>query len=120
MPVDHGDAPESLTVERVEEIADHGDVRAGPKRRAARERGEVRRDAEGQHGKDRHPERLGSFHRHPLREDRVGPDGEIAVLLGGSDRHHDAIVAHEVLLEHLPVAVVNPHTHLPGPPDIGR
>src|SRR5437867_945256 len=111
--VDHRDASEALAEERVKQIADHGDVGRGSERRTAGERREVRCHAERQRGQYRHTERLRRLDRHALREDRVGPYGEIAVLFGGSDRQHDPVVALEVLLEHLPVAVMDSHAHLP-------
>src|SRR2546428_1195920 len=111
--VDHRDALEALTEERVEQIADHGDVRGGSERWTAGERREVRSDAERQRGQHRHTERLRRLDRHALGEDRVGPYGEIAVLFGGPDRQHDPVIALEVLLKHLPVAVMDFHARLP-------
>src|SRR5438552_5780053 len=107
--VDDGDAAEALPVQRVEQVAQDRDVRARAQRRAAGERSEVRGHAERQRWEDRHPEWLGRLDRDALGQDRVGADRQIAVLLRRSDGHHDPVVVREIFLEHLPVAVVDPH-----------
>src|SRR5438552_384347 len=107
--VDDGDAAEALPVQRVQEVAQDRDVRARAQRRAAGERSEVRGHAERQRWEDRHPEWLGRLDRDALGQDRVGADRQIAVLLRRSDGHHDPVVVREIFLEHLPVAVVDPH-----------
>src|SRR5438105_3784655 len=62
------------------------DVRACAERRASGERGEVRSDAERQRRQYRDAEWFGRFDSDALGEDRVRPNGEVAVLFGGSDR----------------------------------
>src|SRR2546425_4288352 len=111
--VDQRDAAEALPEQRIEKITDDRDIGAHAQARTAGECGEVRRHAVGKCREDRNAERLGRFHRDALGEDRIGPDREVAVLFGGSDRQHDAVVMLEVVLEHLPVAVVDPHERLP-------
>src|SRR5438105_3784657 len=91
------------------------DVRACAERRASGERGEVRSDAERQRRQYRDAEWFGRFDSDALGEDRVRPNGEVAVLFGGSDRQHDPVIVREVCLQHLPVAVMDPHERLPRP-----
>src|SRR5438477_2556742 len=112
--VHHRDAPKALAKERIEKVADDGDVRARAERRAAGERREVRSHAERQRRQYRDAKWFGRFDRNALGEDRVGPDGKVTVLFCGSDRQHDPIVTREVCLEHLPVAVMDPH-EMPPP-----
>src|SRR5207245_10236353 len=70
--------------------------------------------------KDRCSEVCGGYQSHALRKNRVGPHRKVAMLFGGSDRQHDPVVVTEVLLEHLPVAVMDPHPRLPRPPARSR
>jgi len=70
---------------------------------------EVRSHSERQRRQYRDAEWFGRFDRDALGEDRVRPDGKVTVLFCGSDRQDDPIVTREVCLEHLPVAVMDPH-----------
>src|SRR5438477_1636322 len=113
--VHHRNAPKALAEERIEKVADDGDVRAGAQRWTSGKRREVRRHAERQSRQYRDAERFGRFDRDALGEDRVGPDRQVTVLFRGSDRQDDPIVVLQVFLEHLPVAVMDSHERLPRP-----
>ena len=78
-------------------------------RRAARVRGEVRRDPVRQRWQDGHAERLRRLDRHPLGEDLVDRERQVGVLLDRAERKHDPVVLPRVLLELHPVAVLDPH-----------
>ena len=109
MPVHEQEAPEALTVERFEQIPKHCDEGLHPERWAPGEGSEGRRQPVGQHRQDRNPKRLGGIDRRPLREDVVGLEREVGVLLGRPDGQHDPVVAREVLLDLHPVELADPH-----------
>ncbi len=90
--VDEQEAPEALGLERAEHLPEHGAVRLGRERRAAGVGGEVRRDPVRQRRQHRHAERLRRLDRHPLGEDLVDREREVAVLLDGPERQHDPVV----------------------------
>src|SRR5438552_3596471 len=119
--IHHRDAPKALAKERIEKVADDGDVRARAERRASGKCREVRSHSERQRRQYRDAEWFRRFDSDALGEDRVRPDRKVTVLFRGSDRQHDPIVTREVCLEHLPVAVMDPHERLPDrPPGQGR
>jgi hypothetical protein len=107
--VDHQEAAEALRVQGVEEIPQHGDERLEPQRRAAGVGREVRREAVGERGQDQHAQRFRGLGRDALREDVVGLEREVPVLLRRPDRQRHAVVAREVLLDLHPVEVAGPH-----------
>jgi len=82
VPVDDRDAPEALRRQPVEQVPEHLDVRRDPQAHAAGEGGEVGSHPEGERREHRDADRLRGLDRYPLGEDRVRPQGEVAVLLG--------------------------------------
>ena len=110
---DH-DAPEAAVRHAVEDVAHHGEMRFDPERDGAGEFAEVRRDAVGEHGKDRNAERLGRVRGDPLGEDAVHGQPEVAVLLGAAEGQHGAVVALEVRLDLHPVHVADAHVSSVG------
>ena len=103
------DPAEALTLERGDQLAQHLRVRLLCECEAARKRSEVGRDTERERRQHRHAERLSRLDRDALREDHVGREGEVGVLLGRPERERDPVVALEIRLELHPVQVGDPH-----------
>jgi hypothetical protein len=103
------EAAEALRVQRLEQVVQHRDVRFDAQRRAARIRGEERRDAVREHRQDGNAEWLCSFLGEALREDVVRLERQVRVLFRRPEGQHDAIVAAEVLLELHPVQLADAH-----------
>ena len=78
MPVDDEDAPETRAAHGGDHVAHDREQRLDRRRDRAGEVGEIGRDAEGHHRKDRHAERLGRLDGDPLGEDEIDAEREIA------------------------------------------
>ena len=117
--VDDEEAPEALAAQRVERLGQHRDERLRPQRHRARERGEARRDPERHRGRTSTPSGSAAS-TESAREDRVGGEREVGVLLGRADREHDPVVVAEVLLDLHPVQVGEPHATAAGCASSGR
>ena len=76
----------------VQKVPDHLEVGTDPQGHAAGIGREVWRKAERQCWQDRHAKRLRCLDGDTLREDGVRPQGQEAVLFGGADRQHDAVI----------------------------
>jgi hypothetical protein len=107
--VDEEKTFEALAAQRIEKFAHQREVGVLPDARAARVSGEVRRDAVREHRQDRHTERLGRLDGDALRENGIGRERQVSVLLGRPERQDDAVVAPEVFLHLHPVEVGDPH-----------
>ena len=99
----------ALSMQRVEDLSEDGAVRLQPQGRAAGKSREALRQPVRQHRQDGNPQRVGRFDGEPLRDDVVGLEREVRVLLGRADGQHDAVISLEVTLELHPVPLDDPH-----------
>src|SRR5512146_1005286 len=114
VPVHEQEASEPLVGERAEQVDEQRGVRLDLQRRAARMRGEVRREPIRQRGHHEHAERIGRFDRDPLGQDPVNAERQVPVLLDRAERDHEPVLVAEVLLDLHPVAVLDPHGATPS------
>ena len=105
-------APETLSVQRVEDVAQHSGVGLQPQGRTTGVGREALRQSVREHRQHGHAQRLRRLDRQTLRDDVVGLEREKRVLLGRPDREDDAIIPRQVLLELHPVEVADAHSRI--------
>ena len=103
MPVDEEEALEAVPVQRVHDVANHGDHGGGPQRDGAGEAEMVLRHAIGERRRHHRADLVAHPFGDEFRVEMVGADQPVRpVLLGRADGDDDAAGGAEILLHLLP------------------
>jgi hypothetical protein len=109
VPVDDEDSPEAGAVRGGDHVPCHGEERLHPQGHGAGIRREVGRNPVRDDREHRDPERGRGLLRDALGQDEIHREGEVAVLLRGSDRQDATVVALEIGIHLHPVHVPDVH-----------